>query len=470
MEDLAEFVVDYASKLGVTYVDVRIEKHYDETIEVMNGVPEKHIVIRKRGAGIRVLANGAWGFQSTTNLNREGLKKAAEIAFKVAKASAKHIKEPIKLAPIKVAKDRVKVKIKKDVESLDVKEKLNQCIEWDKGMKVSDEVKRTTTGFSCVKVNKLFASSEGALIRFENQVLWVFLSSFAKREGLIQSYERVEGGSGGFEVLEKAKMHETAQMVGKKSVELLDAEAAPKMEKTYAVMDPSYVALLVHEIVGHPSEADRVLEREAAWAGTTWWKGLEGQKIGSDLLTVYDDPTVEGTLGFYLYDDEGTPARCKVLIENGVLKERMHSRETAAIFGAEPNAGMRAITYEFIPLIRMSNTFIAKGDWKRDEIIEETKRGIYVIGMKQPSIDDKRYNWTISAQEGYLIENGELTKHLRDVALMAIAPEFFRSIDAVGDDLEIRSIPGCGKGTPMQGLYVGNGGPTIRGIVNVLGV
>ena len=470
MEDLAEFVVDYASKLGVTYVDVRIEEHYDETIEVMNGVPEKHIVIRKRGAGIRVLVDGAWGFQSTTNLNREGLKKAAEIAFKVAKASAKHIKEPIKLAPIKVVKDRVKVKIKKDVESLDVKEKLNQCIEWGKGMNVSDEVKRPTTSFSCVKVNKLFASSEGALIRFENQVLWVFLSSFAKREGLIQSYERVEGGSGGFEVLEKAKIHEVAQMVGKKSVELLDAEAAPKMEKTYAVMDPSYVALLVHEIVGHPSEADRVLEREAAWAGTTWWKGLEGQKIGSDLLTVYDDPTVEGTLGFYLYDDEGTPARCKVLIENGVLKERMHSRETAAIFGAEPNAGMRAITYEFIPLIRMSNTFIAKGDWKRDEIIEETKRGVYVIGMKQPSIDDKRYNWTISAQEGYLIENGELTKHLRDIALMAIAPEFFKSIDAVGDDLEIRSIPGCGKGTPMQGLYVGNGGPTIRGIVNVLGV
>jgi len=469
LEDLAEFVVDYASKLRATYVDVRVEEHYDETIEVMNGVPEKHIVIRKKGAGIRVLAEGAWGFQSTTNLTRESLKRATEIAFKVAKASAKHVKEPVELAPIKIVKDHVKVKIKKDIEDIDAEKKLDQCIEWDKSMKISDEVKRTSTSFSCVKVNKLFASSEGALIKFENQVLWVFFSSFAKRGDLIQSYERAEGGSGGLEVLEGTKVNEIAQMVGKKSVELLDAEAAPKMEKTYAVMDPDYVALLVHEIVGHPSEADRILEREAAWAGTTWWKGLEGQKIGSDLFTVYDDPTVEGTLGFYLYDDEGTPARRKVLIENGVLKERMHSRETAAIFGVEPNAGMRAITYEFIPLIRMSNTFIAKGDWKRGEIIEETKRGVYVIGMKQPSIDDKRYNWTISAQEGYLIENGELTKHLRDIALMAIAPEFFKSVDAVGNDLEIRSVPGCGKGTPMQGLYVGNGGPTIRGIVNVLG-
>ena len=470
MEDLAEFVVNFASKLGATYADIRIEEHYDEDIEIMNGIPEKHVIIKKKGAGIRVLANGAWGFQSTTDLTREGLKKATEIAFKVAKASAKHLKKPVKLAPVKVVKDYVKVKVKKDIEDMSVEEKIGCCIEWDKTMKVSEEVKRTSTNFSCVKVNKLFVSSEGASIRFENHVLWVFINSFAKRNDLIQSYSWIEGGSGGFELLEKVNIHKLAEKVGKKSIELLDAEAAPKMEKVYAVMEPDYVALLVHEIVGHPSEADRVLEREAAWAGTTWWKGLEGQKIGSDLLTVYDDPTVEGTLGFYLYDDEGTPARRKVLIENGVLKERMHSRETAAIFGVEPNAGMRAITYEFIPLIRMSNTFIAKGDWKRDEIIEETKRGVYVIGMKQPSIDDKRYNWTISAQEGYLIENGELTKHLRDVALMAIAPEFFKSIDAVGDDLEIRSVPGCGKGTPMQGLYVGNGGPTIRGIVNVLGV
>jgi len=470
LEDLAEFVVNYASKLGATYVDVRIEEHYDETIEVMNGVPEKHVVIRKKGAGIRVLAKGAWGFQSTTDLTREGLRKAAEVAFKVAKASAKHLREPAKLAPIKVVKDYVKVKVRKNIEHMDVEEKLRYCIEWDKVMRVSEEVKRTSTSFSCVKTNKFFASSEGALIRFENHVLWVSISSFAKRADLIQSYSWVEGGSGGFELLKEANMYEVAEKVGRKSVELLDADAAPKMEKVHAVMDPDYVALLVHEIVGHPSEADRILEREAAWAGTTWWKGLEGQKIGSDLLTVCDDPTIEGTLGFYLYDDEGTPARCKVLIENGILKERMHSRETAAIFGAEPNAGMRAITYEFIPLIRMSNTFIAKGDWKKEEIIEETKKGVYVVGMKHPSIDDKRYNWTISAQEGYLIENGELTKHLRDIALMAIAPEFFKSIDAVGDDLEIRSVPGCGKGTPMQALYVGNGGPTIRGIVNVLGV
>jgi TldD protein len=118
----------------------------------------------------------------------------------------------------------------------------------------------------------------------------------------------------------------------------------------------------------------------------------------------------------------------------------------------------------------MSNTFLGEGDWKREELIEETKHGYLVSCMRHPSIDDKRYNWTISAQEAYEIKNGELTTHLRDVALTSTAPKFFQSINAVSEKIELVPLPGCGKGDPMQSLYVGNGGPYIRGVATVLGV
>ncbi|MFP3952259.1 MAG: TldD/PmbA family protein [Candidatus Bathyarchaeia archaeon] len=225
--------------------------------------------------------------------------------------------------------------------------------------------------------------------------------------------------------------------------------------------------MLSHEILGHPSEADRVLGREAASAGGAWWAGKLGERIGSEELNVYDDPTIEGKMGYFPYDDEGVKARRKVLVEDGILVDHMHSRETASIFNKEPNAGMRAMTFEYIPLVRMSNTFIGEGDWDPEEIIQDTKKGIYVSARKDNSIDDKRYNWTISAQDGWLIENGERTTYLKDVTVNGVAPKLFSSIDAIGNDLEIKPLIGCGKG--MQMLYVGNGGPHMRGVANIIG-
>jgi TldD protein len=218
---------------------------------------------------------------------------------------------------------------------------------------------------------------------------------------MTQFYEKTVGHSGGYELFQKNDMEKISSEIGLKAESLLDAKAAKTEKNATVILDSDYVALLVHEIVGHPSEADRVLGREAAWAGTTWWAGKIGEKIGSEYFTAYDDPTIPGTLGYYLYDDEGVKAERKVLVYRGVLKGHMQSRETAAIFGVEPNAGMRAITFEYIPLIRMSNTFFGEGDWKKEELIEETKHGYLISCMRHPSIDDKRYNWTISAQEAY---------------------------------------------------------------------
>jgi len=469
-EDLALFVVDFASKLGADYVDARLEDHYNELIIVANGKVQRGIINRKRGMGIRTLVNGAWGFQSTTDLAKKGLRQTAKIAFKVAKASSKHVPTPVKLAPTKAHKTSYKTRTKVDLEDVNFEDKLKQILKWEKKLRTSKKVVRGLAEYTGLKINKVFVNSEGTNIHFSNSITWVSLKADSKKGPTTQFYDKTIGHSGGYEIFQKSDMEKISSEVGHKAERLLEAKVAKTEKNAIVILDNDYLALLVHEIVGHPSEADRVLGREAAWAGTTWWAGKIGEKIGSEYFTAYDDPTVPATLGYYLYDDEGVKAERKVLVEKGVLKGHMQSRETASIFGVKPNAGMRAITFEYIPLIRMSNTFLGEGDWKKEELIEETNHGYLVSCMRNPSIDDERYNWTLSAQEAYEIKNGELTTHLRDVSLTSIAPKFFKSIDAATKKVEIALIPGCGKGDPMQALYVGNGGPYIRGVATLLGV
>ncbi len=469
-EDLASFAVDSASEFGADYVDARLEDHYNELIMVADGKTQRGVINRKRGMGIRTLVNGAWGFLSTTDLTKKGIRQTVEIALKMAKASSKHVPTPVKLAPTKAYEVSYKTRVKVDLEDVAFEDKLKQIIAWEKKLHTSKKIVRGLAEYTGIKINKIFVNSEGANIRFSNSLTWISLKADSKKGATTQFYEKTVGHSGGYEIFQKNDMEEMSSEIGQKAESLLKAKAAKTEKNATVVLDNDYVALLVHEIVGHPSEADRVLGREAAWAGTTWWAGKIGDKIGSDHFTAYDDPTIPSTLGYYLYDDEGVKAERKVLIDKGVLKGHMHSRETAAIFGAKPNAGMRAITFEYIPLIRMSNTFFGEGDWKKEELIEETKHGYLVSRMRHPSIDDKRYNWTISAQEAYEIKNGELTTHLRDMALTSTAPKFFKSINAVTKKIEIAPLPGCGKGDPMQALYVGNGGPHIRGVATILGV
>jgi TldD protein len=468
-EDLASLAIDYASKLGANYVDARLENHYNELITVADSKIQRGIINKKRGIGIRTLVNGAWGFQSTTDLTKKGIRQTAEVAFKMAKASSKHVPTPVKLAPTKAHKTSYKAKVKVDLENVAFEDKLKQTVAWEKKLHTSRKIVRGLVEYAGIKIHKIFANSEGATVRFSNSLTWVSLKADSKKGATTQFYEEIVGHSGGYELFQKNDMEKISLETGRKAEGLLEAKAAKTEKDATVILDNNYVALLVHEIVGHPSEGDRVLGREAAWAGTTWWSGKIGEKIGSDNFTAYDDPTIPGTLGYYLYDDEGVKAERKVLVEKGVLKGHMHSRETAAIFGVKPNAGMRAITFEYIPLIRMSNTFFGEGDWKKEELIEETKHGYLISCMRHPSIDDKRYNWTISAQEAYEIKNGELTTHLRDLALTSIAPKFFKSVNAATEKIEILPLPGCGKGDPMQALYVGNGGPYIRGVATLLG-
>ncbi len=247
---------------------------------------------------------------------------------------------------------------------------------------------------------------------------------------------------------------------------------APRGE-VVVVTDPHFNALLSHEIVGHPSEADRALKMEAGYAGRSWLlhslaDNQIGQRIGSPILSACSDPTLHG-YGHYNYDHEGTPGRRVLHIEHGIFREFLNSRATAAVLGVEPNGSARASEVQYAPLIRMSNTFFMPGDTPAAQIISEVEHGYYVCGNRIPSIAESRESFRISARRIYEIEHGRLGRLYRAGSMMGRSRDFFMNVDAAGNDLRLFAIPNCGKGQPMQVKRMSNGGPTLRSRARLVG-
>ena len=467
-QDLADKAISYALSQGVDYCDARAEKQTRVSVLIENGEIEHAREKSDNGIGLRILKNGAWGFFSITNPESyDKIKEAIEKTIKNTKYYSKKKKIKSKLAPIKINKitKEFPVIVKPDLDSL-----IRIGLECDKIISETAKIRKSIVSPWFTENSKYFVSSEGSEILQNFSDVVVDMVAIAHQSGLTQSVNITEGGRGGMEQITKNnKVQKSAQSISQKASELLDASPA-KEEQTTLVMNPDFVSLLTHEILGHPSEADRVMGKEMAWAGGAWWKEKLGEQIGSEHLSVFDDPTITESLGWYYFDDEGVETKKTTLVEKGVLKNHMQNRETAPEYETEPTANMRATSYRFMPLIRMACTCIEPGDWNPEEIISEVKNGYLVSNMKIPSIDMKRYNWSISSQYAQKIENGQLTDLVRDVIVMGVAPEFFQSIDACGNDFTVRPITNCGKGDPMQSMIMGNGGPTIRGTATIKSV
>ncbi len=247
---------------------------------------------------------------------------------------------------------------------------------------------------------------------------------------------------------------------------------APERE-VVVVTDPHFNALLAHEIVGHPCEADRALKMEAGYAGRSWLvRSLAdteiGRRIGSPLISACSDPGLRA-YGHYDYDHEGTLGQHVVHIDRGIFNALLNSRATAAIMGVEPNGAARASEVRYAPLIRMSNTYFMPGDSPPEQIIGEVEHGYYVCGNRIPSIAESRESFRISARRVYEIDHGRLGRLFRSGSVMGGSKDFFMHVDAVGNDLRLIAIPNCGKGQPMQVKRMANGGPTLRSRARLAG-
>ena len=461
LEDYAEKAIKIALDVGSQYCDVRAESVKTEGFVIENGEVENFVSLRDSGLGIRVLVNGAWGFYSiSTPKSFDIIQQNIVDTVKAARYYSDYKKHKIRLADVRSFTDGIQFQV---LVEPNMGEMIKLGLESDKIIRDKKRIIKSSVSMHHDKFHKYFINSEGSKITQDFDDVMANLSATAHYSGLTESVNTTEGGRGGLEMVTgKNDILVVSKSISEKADALLDAKTV-KEEKATVVMNPDFVALLSHEILGHPSEADRVLGKEMAWAGGAWWAGKLGTKIGSSELNVIDDPTIPSSLGWYKYDDEGVPATRKMLVEDGILCNHMQSRETASLFDTEPNSSMRATGYSFMPLVRMACTCIAPGNWDPAEMITDVKNGFLISNMKIPSIDMMRYNWSISCQYAQKIENGELGELLRDVIVMGNSPEFFESIDARGKDFQVRPIGNCGKGDPMQIMRMGNGGPHIRG-------
>ncbi|MCS7131836.1 MAG: TldD/PmbA family protein, partial [Hadesarchaea archaeon] len=318
--EIAEYAIELATKLGASYADVRLERSREEDIVVKDGTVESVRFGEESGLGIRVLA-GTWGFASTNELTKSAAREAIKAAISMARSTRDH--GGVKLAEVEICEASSQAVGKRNPFEVDLSEKIELCLEADGKARAIEHVKRTSAAIACRHIEKVFMSSEGARIESESVRTYAEVFALAKRGEVTEYVDDIAGGTGGFEIVEEFDMPVRAEEAGKRASALAEARTLPQ-QKLPVVLDQDFVALLVHEIIGHPSEADRVLGKETAWAGKAWWAGKLGERVGSKHLNAVDDPRVEGALGYFEYDDEGTPAKRKQLIRNGVLLEHIH--------------------------------------------------------------------------------------------------------------------------------------------------
>lgn len=461
--DLAKFCINFALKNGANFSEARIVSSVSDNFILKNGTPVVSQFSEDNGIGIRVLVNGAMSFVSTNNFNRDFLKEKIKKAIRFAISSSNIKKEKIEFEGFKFAKAKWEVKAKKKFENVGPKEKMDVLFDIEKNLKdLKSKVPSRFFQLNTDVSETFYANSEGAEISSKIPRVMLYYSILASEGNQSEQRYFQFGESGGWELIKNWNAEEKIREESKVLLNLIRKSKIINTETMDVVLSPELVGIAMHESCGHPYEADRILGREGAQAGESFMKEeMLGTRIGSDAVTVVDDPLVPNNFGYYEYDDEGVKARRRFFIKNGFINEFLHNRETAAKMKTESNAAARASSYNREPIIRMSNTFMLPGNYSFDELVEGIRKGVYIKSFTEWNIDDKRWNEKYVGCESYLIEDGELKGLVKRPVLEITTKDFFSAVDACGKEVDF--VPGtCGKGDPMQGIPVWMGGPHIR--------
>jgi TldD protein len=470
MNEHVSIALDAARSAGASYADARVVETQHERLSVRTGRVEGIESGESLGIGIRAIADAAWGFASTSDLVPDGIRSAAREAVALARAAATTSRSPLRLADVGTFTDTWAGPCEIDPFSIALDDKLAILLAADEALRADSAVHISAANMDFLHVHKLFGSTEGSLIEqsyYESQA-GIVAYSIGGGEMLPRSYPNSHGGQaaqGGWESILALDLVGNAPRVGEQAAALLLAAPCPS-ETTTIILDGSQVALQVHESIGHPTELDRILGDEAAFAGTSWvgLTDLGSLRYGSDHVTVTAAATVPGSLGSFGYDDEGVPAQRDYIVRNGVLAGFQSSRESATAIGRTSNGCMRADGWNRQPLVRMTTVSLEPGTWSLPELIAETESGIYFETNNSWSIDDRRLNFQFACEIGWEIRDGALGKMIKNPNYTGITPEFWGSCDAVcnRDHWQVWGIPNCGKGEPMQVAHVAHGAAPAR--------
>jgi TldD protein len=468
--DLAAQAVEAARKAGADYADARLVSEESESLSVKNQEMEGIDRALSQGVGIRVLVDGYWGFAATARTTPADLERTAETAVGIGRAAARLPMEPVRLAEVDPVRAEWSTAVQEDPFAVALDEKVALLMEASRRMQ---QVKGMSFGEAFLDFYRRrtsFASSEGAAIDQTVVHSGGGIEATAVSDGEVQKRSFPNSFRGhiraaGYEHIKTLGLTEEAERVAAEAVELISAKDCPS-EATTLVLDSNQVILQMHESVGHPLELDRVLKMEEAYAGTSF-VGLDDRgklRYGSDKVTIVMDTTIPGGLGSFGFDDEGVPAQRVTLIEDGIFRDFITSRETATVLGQTSGGAMRADGWQNLPLIRMTNINLEPREGTLAEIIGDTKDGMFMTTNSSWSIDDKRVNFQFGCEVAWRIKDGKLTEMYKNPNYSGITTEFWGSCDAVGgrEEWELWGTPNCGKGQPGQTARVGHGAAPAR--------
>jgi TldD protein len=441
MEEEIKKAIDSVVAKNVRYADIRLEKGYATVIDLRDDILRELSYGIDQGMGIRVLYNNSWGFSSSNEITKPELRDSFEDAFKISKSLSESSKrtEAVTIADAKPVHDyyRLKPKINPNDISIEAKKKMVKGV-YKAAKAHSTRIKSVSILYLDGYEEQIYANSDGSYIVTETPAVFMRVHAVAKRGDVLQEGRESIGAVAGFEIIEGADPALLGVKAADKAVRLLDAELPPGGELP-VIMDNKLTGVFMHEALGHAAEADHVLYGESIL------KGKVGAEIAYEGLTVADDPTIENSHGYYKYDDEGAKSKRTEIIKNGVLVSYLHTRETAGRLNAMPTPNARANDYSEVPLVRMSNTVIEEGDWDFEDMRSDIPFGIYAKGMRGGQVDTVRGEFQFSAEEAFMIEDGALTKRLKNVSLSGRTLDVLKNIDAIGNDKKQGTIGFCGK-------------------------
>ncbi len=475
MKQIADWALNVATQRGASYADLRIVDDRSRALSTKNGKIGGASVAESLGIGIRVLADGAWGFAATDDLRKEEVEATAARALEIAKASSQVKRQDVQLAPEKPVTAEWVSPYKIDPFTTSVEENIELLLKIDSELCSVKGVTLAETSMNIRREEQWYFSSDGADIHQTKFVTGAGYAAhaFAGTEIQKRSYPTSFGGqwqNKGYELIDELKLLENARRTGEEAVALLTADRCPEGPFDI-ILDGSQLGLQIHESVGHPIELDRVLGMEANFAGTSFLTldKLRTLRYGSDLVNVVADARQEHGpgLGTFAYDDEGVAAQCTPIITNGLFTGYLSSRETAHTIGESHSGGtLRAEGWNRLPIIRMTNISILPGakPLTLEQLIASTERGIFMQTNRSWSIDDKRYNFQFGCELGWEIKNGKRIRMVKNPSYSGITTEFWNSMDAIcsRDEWTLWGTPNCGKGQPQQVMGTGHGASPAR--------
>jgi TldD protein len=453
------------------YADARFVRSRVERLSTRNGRLDQLDSDESEGIGVRVRVGGAWGFAAVRGTERRHAEAALERALAIAEAQPS-VPEETPLAPEPPAHGEWASPVKRDPFEVPLEEKLAVLLAADAGLRTEPGVNLTLARFSAFRTEKIFVSTEGALCEQRITECGGGIAAVAVEgnDSQIRSYPASHGGhvaQAGYEHFFELELPGHAPRVSAEAVALLRAPACPP-GRTTLILAGEQLGLQVHESVGHAVELDRVLGREASYAGTSFVPadGIGSLRFGSEHVSVTADATNGGGLGSFRWDDEGVEGRQVPILRDGVLAGFLSSRETAAEIGLDRSGGcMRAEGFDRQPIVRMTNVNLEPGQaGSLDDLLADTGEGLLIETNRSWSIDNRRLHFQFEGEAAWEISGGERGRLLRNPSYAGVTPEFWGSCDAVcsADEWRLISLLDCGKGEPGQVMRVSHGAAPAR--------